>query len=47
MLMFLFFSFENTDVSVHSSISTVFIITKYLDNWDRDKTVGTTLTRIY
>jgi len=25
----------------------IFIINKYLDNWDRDQTVGTTLTRIY
>lgn len=42
-----FANFENTEVSVHSIINIVWVITRYLDNFERDKTVGRQLTRLY
>lgn len=42
-----FANFENTEVSVHSIINIVFIITRYLDNFERNKTVGQQLTKLY
>ena len=42
-----FGNFENTEVSVHSIISIVFIITRYMDNFEQDKTVGQQLIKLY
>ena len=40
-------NFDDTDVTVHSVINLVWVITKYLDNFERDKTVGQRLTRVF
>lgn len=42
-----FATFDNTDVSVHSIISIVWIINRYLGDYDRDQTVGRNLTRLF
>ena len=42
-----FGTFENTDVSVHSLVNVVYIITRYLDDYERDQTVGRNLTRLF
>jgi hypothetical protein len=38
---------ENSDVSILSLTHLVFIFTRYLDNFERDRTCGTTLTTIF
>lgn len=40
-------TFETTDVSVHSLVNLVWIMTRYLGNYERDQTVGTHLTRLF
>jgi hypothetical protein len=40
-------NYEDTSVSVHSVVSTVFLITRYLNNFERDKTVGRNLTKLF
>jgi len=42
-----FGTFDNTDVSVHSLVSVVYIINRYLGNYERDQTVGRNLTRLF
>lgn len=43
-----FRNFENTEVSILKIVSVVFLITRYLDNFERDKTsVGRQLVRLF
>lgn len=42
-----FSNHENSDVSILSLTNLVFIFTRYLDNFERDKTCGALLTTVY
>ena len=42
-----FANFEHTQVRVVSIINIVFLITRYLQNFERDQTVGQVLTKVY
>jgi hypothetical protein len=42
-----FGNFENSDVSVHSLVSIVYVITRFMGDYQRDRTVGRVLTRLF
>ena len=42
-----FATFDNTDVSVHSIVNVIYIITRYLGDYSTEQTVGRHLTRLF